>query len=134
MLVIRKHVNDDPETKKPQSMGAGAFTNKRGERNWINPLLCWRWSDVLGGTMYDRQAVKPVSLIHSINLVPRYILPRISQAFLFWFLFFLWRILWHFLHKVIPFDTVTLSSLFWEKPTIWWTSRTPPLIPQSWHV
>lgn len=33
--------------------------------------------------MYDRQSVKAVSLIHSINLVPRYILPRISQVVLF---------------------------------------------------
>lgn len=33
--------------------------------------------------MYDRQAVKAVSLIHSIDLVPRYILPRISQVVLF---------------------------------------------------
>jgi hypothetical protein len=32
--------------------------------------------------MYDRQAVKPVPLIHSIDLVPRYILPRISQVVL----------------------------------------------------
>ena len=31
--------------------------------------------------MYDRQAVKPVSLIHSINLVPRYIFQELVKRF-----------------------------------------------------
>jgi len=31
MLVIRKHVNDDPETKKPQSMGHVPLPTREGK-------------------------------------------------------------------------------------------------------